>query len=78
MKEPKRVQKAINTLDQMLEWLHYYMGDCKEFKEFVRKDILALEDLLKELSVDQKLQNIRLAKKLKAIWESQQQDSETN
>jgi len=54
------------------------MGDCKEFKEFVRKDILALEDLLKELSVDQKLQNIRLAKKLKAIWESQQQDSETN
>jgi len=72
MKEPKRVQKAINTLDTMLEWLHYYMGDCKEFKKFVKKDITELEELLKELALDQKLQNIRLAKKLKALWESQQ------
>ena len=76
MKESKRVQKAINTLDQMLEWLHYYMGDCTTFRQFVRKDIADLEDLLRELALDQKVQNIRLAKKLKAIWAAQQESED--
>lgn len=72
MKESKRVQKAINTLETMLEWLHYYMGDCQQFKDLVDKDIHDLEDLLIELSVDQKIQNSRLAKKLKALWAAQE------
>lgn len=68
MKEPKRVQKALDTLDTLLEWLHYYMGDCTEFRKFVRQEVTDLENLLRELSLDQKVHNIRLAKKLKAIW----------
>lgn len=72
MKEPKRVQKAIQTLDKMVEYLHYYMGDCPEFKQLVEVELNGVEDLLKELSVDQKVQNIKLAKKLKAIWASKE------
>lgn len=71
MKEPKRVQKALATLDKMIEYLHYYMGDTREFKDLVRDELTNVEDLLRELSVDQKVQNIKLAKKLKALWESQ-------
>lgn len=74
MKESKRVQKAIQTLETMLEWLHYYMGDCQQFKDLVEKDIHDLENLLIELSVDQKVQNSRLAKKLKALWAAQELD----
>lgn len=75
MKEPKRVQKAIATLDKMIDYLHYYMGDTIEFKKMVRVELQEVEDLLRELAVDQKVQNIRLAKKLKALWEARE-DSE--
>lgn len=77
MKESKRVQQAIATLDKMVEYLHYYMGDCNEFKQMVRIELQDVEDLLRELAVDQKVQNIRLAKKLKALWESRE-NSEGN
>jgi hypothetical protein len=78
MKESKRVHRAIDTLETMLEWLHYYMGDCQQFKDLVEEDIRDLEDLLLELSVDQKIQNSRLAKKLKALWASQDADKRSN
>lgn len=72
MKESKRVQQAIATLDKMIDMLHYYMGDCPEFKNMVRVELQDIEDLLRELAVDQKIQNIRLAKKLKALWEARE------
>lgn len=70
MKQPKKVQKALDTIDKMVEYLHYYMGDSNEFKNLVRNDIHDLEELLKDLSIDRKVHNIRFAKKLKAIWEA--------
>ena len=72
MKEPKRVQKALKTLDKMITYLHYYMGDCPEFKQLVRVEIQNIEDLVKELAVDQKVQSIRLARKLKASWKDKE------
>jgi hypothetical protein len=74
MKEPKKVTKAIETIHTMLGWLSYYMGNSNEFKQLVRKDIADLEDLLIELAVDQKVQNLRLAKKLKAVWDRKHHD----
>ena len=68
MKEPKRVQKALESLEKMVKYLHFYMGDCPEFKHIVRVELLNIETIVKELAVDQKVQNIRLAKKLKALW----------
>lgn len=78
MKESKRVQKAIATLETMIEYLHYYMGDSKEFKKLVKVELVHVEELLLELAVDQKVQNIRLAKKLKALWKArEEQDDES-
>ena len=75
MKEPLRVRKAIDTLDKIIDYLHYYMGDCPEFKHLVKEELNDVEDLLRELALDQKVQNIRLAKKLKALWESQEKNN---
>ena len=74
MKEPLRVRKAIDTLDKIIDYLHYYMGDCAEFKYLVKEELNDVEELLRELALDQKVQNIRLAKKLKALWESQERE----
>jgi septal ring factor EnvC (AmiA/AmiB activator) len=72
MKESKKVQKAIQTLETMVDYLHFYMGGTNEFNELVHKDITPLLALLKDLSMDQRKQNARLAKKLKAYWESKE------
>lgn len=74
MKESKRVSKALAALEKMTEYLHYYMGDSPEFKQFVREELNNIEELMKELAVDQKIQNIKLAQILKKKWQSQ--DSE--
>lgn len=71
MKPPKRTQKAIETIEQMIEWLDYFMGNTREFREFVRKDVKELEEYLTEVSTSAKLNNIRLAKRLKALWKQE-------
>lgn len=68
MKIPKRTAKAIKTLETMLEYLHYYMGDCKEFRNFIANEIKDLEEYLQELSLDNKVKNIKLAQKIKNKW----------
>lgn len=76
MKPPKKTKKAIETIEQMIEWLHYFMGDRQEFKEFVRKDVKSLENYLTEVSTNDKVKNIKLAKKLKAIWKKDMEEKE--
>lgn len=65
MKEPKRVKKAIKTLDNLVSYLRYYMGDTLFYKSFVKDDINDLKNLIHKLSIDQHIQNIKLAKKIK-------------
>lgn len=68
MRIPPRAKKSQEVIDQMVNWLGYYMGQSKEFKEFVKSDIKYLEEYLSEISEDHKLHNIKLATKLKARW----------
>lgn len=58
----------------MIDYLHYYMGDCPEFKHMVKVELQDVEELLKELAVERKVENARLAKKLKAYWEKSEND----
>ena len=74
MKESKRVVQAIATLDMITQYLHYYMGDCPEFRQFIKVELHNIEGLLKELAVDQKLQNIKLAQKLRKKWAKELED----
>lgn len=68
MRIPPRAKKSQEIIDQMVDWLEFYMGTRPEFKEFVRNDIKYLEEYLAEISEDHKLHNIKLATKLKALW----------
>ena len=72
MRVPPRAKKCQETIDQMVEWLDYYMGGTPEFNDFVRNDIQQLEEYLVEISQEHKLHNIKLASKLKAIWRSKE------
>ena len=66
MKESKKTKKALVTLDLIIVLLEYYMGpETVEFKRMLREDIKPLIELIKNLSVEQKTQNIKLAKILK-------------
>jgi hypothetical protein len=47
------------------------MGDCPEFRQIIKVGLHNIEDLLKELAVDQKLQNIKLAQRLRKEWASE-------
>ena len=68
MKESKRVQKALKSLETIVDHLQYFMGSNSEFRRLVRDDISPMEELIRELAIDQKEQNTRLAKKLKGLW----------
>lgn len=68
MKESKRVQKALKSLETIVDHLQYFMGSNPEFRRLVRDDISPMEELIRELAIDQKEQNTRLAKKLKGLW----------
>lgn len=75
MKEPKRVKKALETVEEMTVLLEYYMGrDHPEFRKLVREGIRPLAELIKELSTEQKVQNAKLAKILKRSWEKRIED----
>lgn len=71
MRIPPRATKCIEIIDQMVDWLAFYMGDNKEFRKFVRNDIKYLEEYLAEISEEHKLHNIKLATKLKALWKKE-------
>lgn len=76
MRIPPRAKKSQEIIDQMVNWLGYYMGTRPEFKEFVRNDIKYLEEYLSEVSEDHKLHNIKLATKLKALWRQDLQEKD--
>lgn len=74
MKEPKRVQKALESLEKVLDHLEFFMGDSSEFRKLVREDLVPLEELIRELAIDQKIQNIKLATKLRKQWDEEKKE----
>lgn len=59
-----KADNAIELLDGLVEQLHYfYNGEETKFKEHVLKSATAIEDTLKELSVNKKETFKRIAKK---------------
>jgi len=66
MRIPPRAKRSQEIIDQMVDWLDYYMGESQQFKDFIRNDIKYLEEYLVEISEEHKLHNIKLASKIKA------------
>lgn len=66
MKQSKRVQKAQEMLLELEEFVSYYTCKTKhkEFNEYFE----FINNLLVELSIDQRVDHARFAKKLKAMF----------
>jgi len=76
MRIPPRAKRSQEIIDQMVDWLDYYMGESQQFKEFIRNDIKYLEEYLVEVSEEHKLHNIKLAAKLKSEWKQELEEKE--
>lgn len=71
MRIPPRAKKCQEIIDQMVDWLGYYMGNSPEFRKFIKNDISYLEEYLAEISEEHKLHNIKLAARLKGQWQQE-------
>ena len=73
---PKRARKAIKKLHQLVDYLEFYCGaDSKFFRETIVKELASdIEDVLHDLSIEKNIDHIRLASKLKTIWNRQLDD----
>lgn len=73
---PKRARKAITKLHELVDYLEFYMGrDNKFFRDTVIKELASpIEDVLHELSIEKNIDHIKLATKLKTIWNKEQEE----
>jgi hypothetical protein len=72
MKEPKKASKILKSLEHLTEQLQYLYGaNTSEFRSLVREHIIPIDDYIRDLSVDQKVHDARLAKKLKYLWDKE-------
>ena len=76
MRIPPRAKRCQEIVDQMVDWLAFYMGNSPEFRNFVKSDIKYLEEYLSEISEEHKLHNIRFASKLKSLWKKEMEEKQ--
>ena len=68
-KVPKRADKAIGLLDDLVEQLHYFYGtNEREFKKSVLKSAIEIENTLKDLAVNKKDTFKRIAQKYESYY----------
>ncbi|MCK5605022.1 hypothetical protein KAR91_24240 [Candidatus Pacearchaeota archaeon] len=69
---PKRAKRAIKKLHKLVDFLEYFCGRNKFFRDTIVKELAQdIEDVLHELSIEKNIDHIRLATKLKTIWNKQ-------
>ena len=71
---PKKARKAIEKLHELVECLEYYIGrDNKYFRDHIIKELASpIEDVLHDLSIEKNIDHIKLATKLRTIWQKEQ------
>ena len=67
-KVPKKANKAIELLDELVTKLHYFYGDHPHFRRDVVRPASQIEDILKDLSVNKKETYKRIAKKYEKYY----------
>lgn len=65
MRVPPKAKKAIEIVEKLQETLEFYMGDTEEFNSLKMQDIKYLKDYLLKISEEKKLNDIKLAAKIK-------------
>jgi hypothetical protein len=65
MRVPPKAKKAIEIVEKLQETLEFYMGDTEEYNSLKMQDIKYLKDYLLKISEEKKLNDIKLAVKIK-------------
>lgn len=65
MRVPPKAKKAIEIVEKLQETLEFYMGNTEEFNSLKMQDIKYLKDYLVIISEEKKLNDIKLAAKIK-------------
>jgi FtsZ-binding cell division protein ZapB len=71
VKEPKKAQKAIEYLHEMVDHLRYFYHNNDNFKKHVLKKAIYVEDVIRELGVDKKIDHARFISKFKDLFGKQ-------
>ena len=75
VKEPKKAIKAIRALHGIINQLGYFYGaDTSKFKKDVLKDAILIEDTLRELAVDKKIDHARFASTFKHLFNKENKE----
>lgn len=72
-KVPKKANKAISLLEDLVEKLHFFYGDHENFRNDVLKPASEIEDILKELAVNKKETFKRISKKYEEYYRQKQE-----
>lgn len=76
-KVPKRANKAIGLLENLVEKLHYFYGDHQDFRNDVLKPAMEIEDILKDLSINKKETFKRISRKYEDYYKRKQAAMDT-
>lgn len=73
---PRKARKAIEKLHELVDYLEYYIGrDTKFFRDYIIQEIASpIEDVLHDLSIEKNIDHIKLATKLRTIWQKEQEE----
>ena len=73
LEPPKRARRAIKNLHTLVDHLEYFCGSNSQFfRQTIVKELAQdIEEVLHELSIEKNVDHIRLATKLKTIWNKQ-------
>lgn len=75
-KKPKKANKIIEKLHNLVDLLRYYMyteDSESQFKEIVLEPAQEIEDYIRDISLDQRIDHIRLIKKWEALQKRKQE-----
>tara|TARA_R100000951_G_C2653160_1_gene185150 strand:- start:3186 stop:3494 length:309 start_codon:yes stop_codon:yes gene_type:complete len=74
-KEPKKTLKAIESLHKIVDQLKFFYGnDTSKFRKDVLDDAIYVEDTLRELGVDKKIDHARFATKFKNLFNKENKE----
>ncbi len=70
VKTPKKAAKAIELLDNLADQLHYFYGNSPKFRPEVLVHVLEIEQILRDLSVNQMETHHKIAKRYESYYKN--------
>ncbi len=74
VKEPKKTQKAIEHLHELVDQLRFFYADNDRFKRDILKNAIYVEDVLREYGVDKKVDHARFISKFKHLFAKENEE----